>query len=94
MNKYLEIDRYPITRVVDLLSLFQGVTIFYTLDLCQTYQQLKSIKRAKNSPQFQRIKDFLCLIHYHMESHLHHGILQREMEKVLNGILGKQMLFL
>jgi len=39
LNKYLEVDRYPIPRVVDLISVFQGAVVFCTLDLCQAYQQ-------------------------------------------------------
>lgn len=34
LNKYLEVDRYPIPRVVDLISAFQGAMVFCTLDLC------------------------------------------------------------
>lgn len=40
LNKYLEIDRYPIPRIADLINVFQGVAKCCSLDLCHAYQQL------------------------------------------------------
>jgi len=48
LNKYLEIDRYPIPRVGDLMNVFQGAAKFCSLDLCQAYQQLLLSEGSKN----------------------------------------------
>lgn len=47
LNKYLKVDKYPIPRVNDLISVFQGAKLFCTLDLCQAYQQLPLGKRSQ-----------------------------------------------
>lgn len=41
LNKFLEVDRYPIPRINDLMNEYftRGVKILY-VRLCQTYQQL------------------------------------------------------
>lgn len=47
LNKFLEVDRYPIPRVNDLMNLFHGATLFCTLNLCQAYQQLLLSKESQ-----------------------------------------------
>lgn len=37
LNKHLEIDKYPIPRIADLMTIFQGCTRFCSVDLCQAY---------------------------------------------------------
>jgi hypothetical protein len=43
----LEIYRYPIPRVADLMNVFQGAVKFCSLDLCQTHQQLLLSEESK-----------------------------------------------
>lgn len=88
LNKFLKVDRYPIPRVNDLISIFQGAKLFCTLDLSQAYQQLPL---STNSQKLTTISTHKGLFMYKRLSYgvaSAPGILQRKMESMLSGIEG------
>lgn len=88
VNKYLEVDKYPIPRVGDLMSIFQGSTKFCSLDLCQAYQQLPLDEESQKLTTISTHKGLYMFkrLPYGLASAP--GILQREMDKMLSGIPG------
>lgn len=47
LNKVLEVDRFPVPRVEDLLSNLSGNIFFTKLDLSQAYNQVVLSERSK-----------------------------------------------
>jgi len=47
LNKYLEIDKYPIPRIADLMTIFQRCARFCSVDSCQAFQQLPLNKESQ-----------------------------------------------
>ncbi|CAI6346892.1 unnamed protein product [Macrosiphum euphorbiae] len=88
LNKYLEVDRYPIPRVVDLISAFQGAIVFCTLDLCQAYQQLLLDEESQKLTTISTHKGLYMFKRLPYGISSAPGMLQREMEKLLCNIPG------
>lgn len=88
LNKYLEIDRYPIPRVADLMNVFQGAAKFCSLDLCQAYQQLVLSEESKKLTTISTFKGLFMFNRLPYGIASAPGLLQREMEKLLSGIPG------
>ncbi|CAI6346683.1 unnamed protein product [Macrosiphum euphorbiae] len=88
VNKSLVVDRYPIPRVNELLSRFQGATKFCTLDLCQAYQQLPLSAESQKLTTITTHRGlfFFKRVPYGIASAP--GLLQREMENILSGLTG------
>jgi len=88
LNKYLEIDKYPIPRIADLMTIFQGCARFCSVDLCQAYQQLPLNKESQKLTTITTHKGlfmFKC-VPYGIASAP--GFLQREMDKMFSGLPG------
>ncbi|CAI6349493.1 unnamed protein product [Macrosiphum euphorbiae] len=88
LNKYLEIDRYPIPRVADLMIVFQGAAKFCSLDLCQAYQQLVLSEESKKLTTISTFKGLFMFNRLPYGIASAPGLLQREMEKLLSAIPG------
>jgi len=88
LNKFLEVDRYPIPRINDLMNLFRGATLFCTLDLCQAYQQLLLSKESQKLTTITTHKGLYMFKRLPYGIASAPGLLQREMDKLLNGIPG------
>jgi hypothetical protein len=87
INKMLVMDRYPVPRVNELLSMFQGATKCCTLDLCQAYQQLPlSAESQKITITTHRGILLFKRVPYGIASAP--GLLQRKMESILVGLAG------
>lgn len=88
INKYLEVDRYPIPRVMELMSIFQGAAVFCTLDLCQAYQQLALTEESQKLTTISTHKGLFMFKRLPYGVSSAPGILQREMENLFNDIPG------
>lgn len=88
LNNFLEVDRYPIPRVNDLMNVFRGATLFCTLDLCQAYQQLLLSKESQKLTIITTHKGLYIFKRLPYGVVSAPGLLQWEMDKLLNGILG------
>lgn len=88
INKYMEVKRYPIPRVVDLMSVFQGAVVFCMLDLCQAYQKLLLNEESQKLTTISTYKGLFMFkrVPYGVSSAP--GILQREMENLISNIPG------
>lgn len=40
LNKFLEIDHYPLPRLEEIVDVIRGAQVFSTMDLSEAYQQL------------------------------------------------------
>lgn len=83
LNKYLEVDWYPILRVVDLISEFQETIVFCTLDVCQSYQQLLLDEECQKLTTISTHKGLYMFKRLPYGISSAPGMLQREMEKLL-----------
>ncbi|XP_008181385.1 uncharacterized protein K02A2.6-like [Acyrthosiphon pisum] len=88
LNKFLKVDRYPIPRVNDLISIFQGARLFCTLDLSQAYQQLPLSTNSQKLTTISTLKGLFMYKRLPYGVASAPGILQREMESMLSGIEG------
>ncbi|XP_008178248.1 uncharacterized protein LOC103307755 [Acyrthosiphon pisum] len=81
-------DRYPISRVGDLMAILQGASKFCVLDLCQAYQQLSLDEESQKLTTLSTHKRLFVFkrIPYGIASAP--GILQRGMENILRNIEG------
>jgi len=93
LNKYLEIDRYPIPRVANLMNVFQGATKFCLLDLCQAYQQLLLSEGSKKLTTISTHKGLFMFNRLPYGIASAPGLLQREMDRLLSGIPGTVYFF-
>ncbi|XP_046424706.1 uncharacterized protein K02A2.6-like [Neodiprion fabricii] len=88
LNKYLEVDRYPLPRVEEVLETLRGGKIFTKLDLSEAYQQLPL---TQESQKLVVISTHIGLFKYHR---LPYGVatgpgsFQRVMTSLLLGIPG------
>lgn len=62
INKYLEVDRYPLPRVEEVLEAMRGGKIFIKLDLSEAYQQLPL---SEDSQKLVVISTRIGLFQYH-----------------------------
>lgn len=92
-NKYLEIDRYPIPRVVDLMGIFLRTAIFCTLDLYQAYQQLPLSKENQKLTTISTHRGLYMFKRLPYGVSSTPGIFQREMESLLNNIPGTECFY-
>ncbi|XP_046420699.1 uncharacterized protein K02A2.6-like [Neodiprion fabricii] len=88
LNKYLEVNRYPLPRVEEVLETLRGGKIFTKLDLSEAYQQLPL---TQESQKLVVISTHIGLFKYHR---LPYGVatgpgsFQRVMTSLLLGIPG------
>ena len=93
INPYLEIDKYPIPRISDLLTKIVGGTLFTKLDLSQAFQQ---VVLDENSQKLTTLSTHLGLfkttrLMFAVASAP--GLFKREIEKVIEGIDGTVAFF-
>jgi len=93
LNTFLKVDRYPIPRVNDLISIFQGAKLFCTLDLSQAYQQLPLSTNSQKLTKISMHKELFMYKRLPYGVASAPGILQREMESMLSGIEGVDCFF-
>ena len=88
INKQIEVDRYPIPKIEDLLSTLGNAKLFTKLDLSSAYNQIPLHKESKpllNISTPKGIYEYQRLV-YGVSSGP--GFFQREMEKILQGLEG------
>lgn len=92
-NPHLQVDKYPIPRVPDLLTKLHKGCIYTKLDLAQAYQQVELDEESKKLVTIATHKGLFKFNRLSYGVSSAPGLFQREMEKVLNDLEGVVVYF-
>jgi hypothetical protein len=88
LNRCMEIDRYPLPKIKDLLSALQGVEEFTKLDMSQAYQQIELTEDSKLLTTINTHKGLNAYERLTYGTAASPSIFQEAMDKILSGLKG------
>lgn len=88
INKFLDDDKHPLPRVIDILNALEGGVSFTTLDLEMAYNQLELDEESRKLVAWSTHRGVYLVNRLAFGVKTATGIFQREMEVLLQGISG------